>query len=84
METAAPLRKKFVIPTRDDDLLEKTDDFYTVELSPTLEELEESIGGWFFPLVSVKCLVFKVFATLIIEGVDYGIVTSTYYFRFAI
>ncbi|VDN44041.1 unnamed protein product [Gongylonema pulchrum] len=31
--------KKFVIPSRDDDLLEENDDFYTIAIRPELDEI---------------------------------------------
>ncbi|VDO42507.1 unnamed protein product [Brugia timori] len=31
--------KKFVIPSRDDDLLEESDDFYTISKRPQLDEI---------------------------------------------
>lgn len=33
------LVKKFVIPSRDDDLLEESDDFYTISIRPQLDEI---------------------------------------------
>lgn len=31
--------KMFVIPSRDDDLLEESDDFYTINIRPQLDEI---------------------------------------------
>uniref|UniRef100_A0A0N5AEA3 Asparaginase n=1 Tax=Syphacia muris TaxID=451379 RepID=A0A0N5AEA3_9BILA len=36
-------RKRFTIPNRDDDLLETNDEFYTVEINPTLDIIDDKI-----------------------------------------
>lgn len=37
--------KDFLIPLRDDDLLEENSDFYTVEIRPSLEAIVSEVFG---------------------------------------
>ena len=47
MEVDANSEKKFVVPTRDDDLLQENDEFYTVVIEPALEDIDSNIRRGF-------------------------------------
>lgn len=48
------LAKKFVIPCRDDDLLEKSDDFYTISARPQLDEIISKVFRKIFQYFFIK------------------------------